>query len=202
MKHQAGRAETVRLTRIENMPEERRKFIEDLLRQRPRPSGQKIAALYNEKYPPKLTGQPDLDASTVYSHLKLRMQEVLDEIRRRKVEYAAQIEMIGEKGLDEAAQANIWEALQTMSPGQLILLRSVETKRKELELKEKAQATRNQELELKVKQFQTQQEQGKKAVEEASEKLGKGESLTVEDINRIRERTFGLPPEAAAGHPA
>jgi hypothetical protein len=44
-----------------------------------------------------------------------------------------------------------------------------------------------------------------KQTNDAAKKLGKGESLTVADINRIRERTFGLPPVqpgAAASHPA
>jgi uncharacterized coiled-coil DUF342 family protein len=35
------------------------------------------------------------------------------------------------------------------------------------------------------------------ASEQAKRKLEKGKSLTVDDINRIRERTFGLPPVAA-----
>jgi len=41
-----------------------------------------------------------------------------------------------------------------------------------------------------------------KATHDAAKKLGKGARLTLEDINRLRERTFGLPPierSAAAG---
>jgi hypothetical protein len=44
-----------------------------------------------------------------------------------------------------------------------------------------------------------------KATHDAAKKLGKGARLTLEDINRLRERTFGLPPierSAAAGTPA
>ncbi|MCU1308242.1 MAG: hypothetical protein JWN45_2937 [Acidobacteriaceae bacterium] len=33
-----------------------------------------------------------------------------------------------------------------------------------------------------------------KVTNEAAKKLGKGKGITVDDINRIRERTFGLPP--------
>jgi len=33
-----------------------------------------------------------------------------------------------------------------------------------------------------------------KATNEAARKIGKGGSLTLDDINRLRERTFGLPP--------
>lgn len=42
-----------------------------------------------------------------------------------------------------------------------------------------------------------------KTTNEAAKQLGKGQGLTVADINRIRERTFGLPPvEATGSHPA
>jgi hypothetical protein len=37
---------------------------------------------------------------------------------------------------------------------------------------------------------------GNRATLEAAQKLGKGKGVTLEDINRIRERTFGLPPIA------
>lgn len=60
-----------------------------------------------------------------------------------------------------------------------------------LELDKQRLVNETEELKLKMAQFQRNVEE---ATDEAKEKLGKGESLTVEDINRIRERTFGLPP--------
>ena len=33
-----------------------------------------------------------------------------------------------------------------------------------------------------------------KSTNEAAKKIGKGGKLTIDDINRLRERTFGLPP--------
>ena len=50
------------------------------------------------------------------------------------------------------------------------------------------------ELELKVAQYEARDRQAKEEIDEAEQKLGKGESLTVQDINRIRERVFGLAP--------
>ena len=43
-----------------------------------------------------------------------------------------------------------------------------------------------------------------KATDEAAKKISKGGRLTLEDINRLRERTFGLPPvkRGAAAGPA
>ncbi len=53
---------------------------------------------------------------------------------------------------------------------------------------------KQQSLELEKKKFEESKRKFEKATSEAAEKIGKGKSLTVEDINRIRERTFGLPP--------
>lgn len=44
---------------------------------------------------------------------------------------------------------------------------------------------------MKVEEFIGRAE---KATSEAARKIGKGGSLTLDDINRLRERTFGLPP--------
>ena len=177
-------AETVRLTRIENMPDKRRLFVESLLRQRPRPSGEKVAALYNKEFPPEVTGEDDLDASTVYSHLKVRMQAVMDDIRNRKVEEAAIAELIGERGLDDAAKAIQWETIQSMTPSQLILLRTLELKHKELAVKEKDQAQRIKEFELKEKQWG--QREGAVAAVVADEKADPAE------VRKRIQEIFGM----------
>lgn len=53
-----------------------------------------------------------------------------------------------------------------------------------------------EEAERKRKRFE-------KETNEAASKLEKGKTITREDINRLRERVFGLPPvEAAGSHPA
>jgi hypothetical protein len=55
---------------------------------------------------------------------------------------------------------------------------------------------------LSEKRLEELRSKTEKATNEAATKLGKGRQLTVDDINRIRERTFGLPPvkqSAAAG---
>jgi hypothetical protein len=195
---------TARLTKIENLPEGERKFVEDLLLDRPRPTAAVISARYAEKFGKHLA------ASTIHSHLQRRLEVQRKRTLELLAEKRATCQLIGTDGLDFAAQAQIWEAVQGMSAGQLILLRRVETKRKELELKEKAQATRNQELELKVKQFESQQVQAKEAIEETEQKVAGGRAVTREDIDRIRERVFGLPArgtqatgsEAAAGDSA
>ena len=183
--------ESVRLTRIENMPEERRGFIENLMRQRPRRLN-KIAALYNKAFPPEATGEPDLDTSTVYSHYKLRVQEALDEVAAIKAHDAAMSELIGERGLDDAARAQQWETIQSMSASQLTMLRTVELKAKELGLKERENDRKLKEFELKERQWQVQKKQVVAAIggETADEKADPAEVR-----RRIRD-IFGLADEA------
>jgi hypothetical protein len=64
-----------------------------------------------------------------------------------------------------------------------------------------AQAKQKQ-VELAEKKFKDLKSNAEKTTHEAAAKLGKGRALTLEDINRLRERTFGLPPIAAGGPPA
>jgi len=187
-------ADTARLTRVEQLPKEKREFVDDLLRERPRPSTQEISGWYEEEF------HEHLAASTISSYLARRLEVARKAIDEQRVEYIAKIEAIGATGIDEATAASIWEAIRTMTPAQLILLRSVETKRKELALKEEAQATRNKELQLKIDQFERREKEAEEAIEQASEKLGKGQAITVEDVQRLRERVIGGPAQAPAGH--
>src|ERR1039458_971523 len=157
-------AETARLTKIEQLPKEEREFVEDLLRERPRPSGAEVSAMYEDRF------KKELAASTIYSHLARRMEKQRQAIEERKADYAAAAEVIGEQGLDTAAQAQLWEVVQEMKPAQLILLRSVETKRKELALKEQEGIRKQGELELKIRQFETREKQVKEVVGEAAKR--------------------------------
>jgi hypothetical protein len=60
-------------------------------------------------------------------------------------------------------------------------------------------------IELARKKFEELRNKAEKVTNDAATKLGKGRALTIDDINRIRERTFGLPPVergASSAHPA
>jgi hypothetical protein len=188
--------ETVRLTRIENMPEERRAFIENLMRQRPRRLN-KIAALYNKQFPPEVTGEPDLDTSTVYSHYKLRVQEALDEVAEIKAHDAAMSELIGERGLDDAARAQQWETIQSMTPRQLTMLRTVELKAKELGLKEKEQDRKLKEYELREKQWNAERQKERKQVVDAIGGVESNEHIDAKAVRQKIRDIFGLADEPA-----
>jgi hypothetical protein len=77
----------------------------------------------------------------------------------------------------------------------------LEQRNKEIEIEQGKLAAVVEEQKFRLAQFEAQQEQAKEAIEEAENKLGRGASLTIIDINRIRERVFGLPA-IAGGHPA
>lgn len=55
------------------------------------------------------------------------------------------------------------------------------------------------------REIEEKKKKADKETSDAAHKLGKGKAITLADINRLRERTFGLPPVergAASGHPA
>src|SRR6266851_573189 len=59
-----------------------------------------------------------------------------------------------------------------------------------------------QRVELESKKLEQIIRIAEKETNEAAKKIGKGGKLTIDDINRLRERTFGLPPverKSAAG---
>jgi hypothetical protein len=73
-----------------------------------------------------------------------------------------------------------------------------ELRERKVAVEEKRLGQIQSELDMKLKRFE-------KATNDAAAKLGKGKELTIDDINRIRERTFGLPPiqrSASIDHPA
>jgi hypothetical protein len=88
-----------------------------------------------------------------------------------------------------------------LKPSDLVFFSQSE-RRMDLEERKTAAIERRNELQrekndLQRRQQEFQEQKWRKALEtatgEAKAKLQRGESLTVEDINRIRERTFGLP---------
>jgi hypothetical protein len=184
---------TARLTKIEQMPEAEREWVIARLRVRPRPTGERLSEEYRIQF------QKHLAASTIYSFLKRRLEVERREINERKADYAAMSELIGERGLDNAAQANLWEAVQTMTPGQLILLRQVETSRKSLKLKERELENKTRELELKIQKAEQEKAQEKAAVEEA---VNDPKASREEVAQRIRD-IFGVsdPGPVAPGNP-
>jgi hypothetical protein len=190
-----------RLTAIERLEKKRPGIVQDV-------NDHFLEGMTGEemlKYLFETYGIDDIPLSTIYYHRLTRTVAWKQEIRERKAAYAAMAELVDEKGLDDAAKSQLWEICQQMTPAQLLVMRRVETDRQRLALDTEKLALDKQRVENEKQDLQLRIDRAKKAFEEASgeaeQKLGKGESLTLDDINRIRERTFGLP-EIAPSHPA
>ncbi len=163
-----------------------------------------ILAKLKEKY------DVTLPLSTLSSYKMRRWLPALIRIRDLKEKSAAILQVVEQHGITPIARALILEHIDEVAPETLLREERERTKLEieqgKLDVARQQAQTAQAELELKVRQLEAQQERTREAVEEAEQKLGKGESLTLADINRIRERVFGLPqvgePQAPAGNPA
>jgi hypothetical protein len=64
---------------------------------------------------------------------------------------------------------------------------------KNIEIKKQRADAETKRIGLLAEELKSKSEKLERATEAAANKLGKGRSLTLDDINKIRERTFGLP---------
>jgi len=147
-----------------------------------------------------------LPANTLSRWHDLRIEQVRNEVMaqsERARHMAAAFASKGFRELPEAAvnalSAQVFTLMETKggaefeaSLGNLVLVLSklitAQAKQKQVELAER--------------KFKDLKANAEKTTHEAAAKLGKGQGLTLADINRIRERTFGLPPIVAGSHPA
>lgn len=153
----------------------------------------KVLSTFEEKIP----------LSTLSSYKQTRWLARKNRIRAIKEHAEAILQIMeGGRAITEITQALVFEKVQAaVAAGSELdpeFLLAEQRKWQALELKRQALEQAKKSLELKVQQMKQRTEE---AVEEAKQKSIRGESLTVEDINKIRERVFGLP-EAPAGHSA
>src|SRR5260370_9392895 len=76
---------------------------------------------------------------------------------------------------------------------------------RKLEIQEKKVEAEAKRVTLLERDFEMRKRKFDEETDKAARKLGKGKQITTDDINRIRERTFGLPPvqrSDPARHPA
>lgn len=157
-----------------------------------------------------------LAVSVVHRWYDLRVaqvqREVMEQAERARV-LAAAFAATGFKDLPEAAvnalSSQVFAITEAGTPAarekglsNLVFLLSgmikAQAAQKRVELE-------REKIELAKKRFDELREKADKATNDAAKKLGNGRGLTIDDINRIRERTFGLPPvqrSAAARPPA
>jgi hypothetical protein len=69
---------------------------------------------------------------------------------------------------------------------------------KRLEILDERTKAETKRVELLVRDFEMRKKKFDQETDKAQRKLKKGQAITTDDINRIRERTFGLPPIASS----
>jgi hypothetical protein len=163
----------------------------------------------------KLNGE-NLAPSVVHRWYDLRVEQVQREVLDRAEQarmLAGSFRVNGIEGLPEAALNALGSVAFTIveggtpdermkALGQFILVQNdvskTRTAEKRVELKKR-------EIDIEEKKVEVFLKKVDKATNEAAAKIGKGRTLTLDDINRIRERALGLPPvkrEAAGSPPA
>jgi hypothetical protein len=153
----------------------------------------------------KLFPQKTLPATTMHRWYDLRVEQVQKETMAqatRAREFAAAFASRGFKELPEAVMNALGDAVFALMEAQdestrgaarreLASLGFLLAQQKKNEIAERRVKAQESEVQIKLDKARKEAE---KATNDAAKKLAKGRDLTVDDINKIRERTFGLPP--------
>lgn len=163
----------------------------------------------------KVAGE-SLAASVVHRWYDLRVEQVQREVMAQAERARAIAGVFAAKGFKDLPEAAVnalsSEVFAVMEAGSasereksLGNLVFVLSKLIAAQAAQKRVQLEQQKIELAKKKFEELRNKADKATNEAAAKVGKGRTLTVDDINRIRERALGLPPvqrEAAGSPPA
>jgi hypothetical protein len=164
---------------------------------------EKLTAGQRQLYPKRR-----IPMRTMHRWYDVQVNQKLREMQSERVasqEIAAQLGAHGYEKLDESVKNAIADVVFSDPKGatdterfrkKLLDLGWLLARNRQLDIaKEKVDVER-----MKVEEVIAR---GNRATLEAAQKLGKGGKVTLDDINRIRERTFGLPPiERKAADPA
>jgi hypothetical protein len=161
---------------------------------------------------------PDLRIPKTNLHrwFDLRVSQVMErneEERRFAQEIAADFKQSGFEDLDESVVNAIAKEVFVMARSakegdkqafrkDLLNLGFLLAEVKKNTIRERKVKVDEERLGQIERELQMKQQRFDQVTNEAAKKLGKGKPVTLADINVIRERAFGLPPIASAGHPA
>jgi hypothetical protein len=143
----------------------------------------------------------DVPQQTISSYKQRRWLPARLRIAELKESFRAIKDEIGENAIAESTQARIMElldhAIRAGAKFDANLLLIEQRKWAEADLKRQQVEQANKQLELKIEAAKRSLEE---SAEEATKKVAGGGQITIEDINKIRARTFGLPPIGEAAH--
>jgi hypothetical protein len=80
----------------------------------------------------------------------------------------------------------------------MLALGELMAQQRKLEIQEQKVQAETKRVDLLERDFEMRKRKFDSETDKAARKLGKGQPITTDDINRIRERTFGLPPIAGS----
>ena len=152
-----------------------------------------VAKLVRAKY------HEDLPERTIQNYRQIRVKVEMERTRERKAAQTAFVELVGEKGLDAGAAAQLWEVLQQMTPKELIALRRVQLERERVRVQSKrvgvaAQRTENERRKLKSNLQQMKVRSGRGAQDEAEPRP----PADPQEIRRRIREIYGLADDSEA----
>ena len=150
-----------------------------------------------------------VSTQAVETYKKRHWQVQKDRIRDQKAFLTAIAEIIGKDGLDAAVNALLWQALQTMTPPQLIALKKVVNDEKKVELMKKQFALYAEEHRLRMQERKKASEDdtyvledfdaAQKVVQQVKEIFGIGTRQIAPPAQKLLGPAQEAPsPEAAA----
>lgn len=134
---------------------------------------QRLRAKYHETVAP----------NTISSYRARRLDHVWESVKERKISYLGFMEAVGEEGLDAGAAAKLWEALQSMTPAELIAVRRLQLERERVGVLDKRAENEKQKLKARLKW---------------ADKSGGGEKKPPDprEIRRRIRAIYGLPDDS------
>jgi|SRR5581483_1068171 hypothetical protein len=146
-----------------------------------------------------------LPVMTVHRWYDLRVDQVRREVMEQAERSRAIAAAFAAKGFERLPEA----ALNALTSEVFAVMEAGEAAQREKALgnlvfvmsklitaqaKQKAVELEKEKIDLAKQKFEELRKKAEKATNDAAAKLGKGRALTIDDINRIRERALGLPP--------
>jgi hypothetical protein len=142
----------------------------------------------------------------------LRVEQVKKEVLANQVRAREIAALFGDKGIDQLPNAvrtaisdlifgmiqNADEASRQKAVGQLLALGELLNQEKKLDIQGQKVKAETKRVELLERDFEIRKRKFDEETDKAARKAQRGKAITTDDINRIRERTFGIPPIAGS----
>jgi hypothetical protein len=138
---------------------------------------------------------------------QVKREVMADQVRAREI--AALFAGKDFKGLPDAVRNAIGDQLFSMMQAAdaksrlnvtkgLLALGDLLNEQRKTEIRERVAQSETKRVDLLVREFEMRKKKFEDETDKAARKLARGRAVTTDDINRIRERTFGLPPVASS----